>query len=127
MPKVVGLLKENISQLPKGASRSSIADLRVRISPKNNGIRIMKLKLSCGRSILFSEIPEKGPVRLKPVLQSVKDSHPQIYQSWCEGDGKLRESLPVFVNGEHIRYKEGMETKLHNGDEVYIVPLITGG
>ncbi len=87
----------------------------------------MKLKLSCGRNILISEIPEEGPVHLKPVLQSVEESHPQIYQSWCEGDGKLREALPVFVNGEHIRYKDGMETELHNGDEVYIIPLITGG
>ena len=87
----------------------------------------MKLKLSCGRNILLSEFPEKGPVRLEPVLQSVKESHPQIYQSWCESHGKLREALPVFVNGEHIRYKDGMQTELHNGDEVYIVPLITGG
>jgi molybdopterin converting factor small subunit len=87
----------------------------------------MKLKLSCGRNILFSGISEEGPVLLKPVLQSVKESHPKTYQSWCDGDGKLREALPVFVNGEHIRYKDGLETELHNGDEVYIVPLITGG
>ena len=87
----------------------------------------MHLKLSCGRKILLSEIPEKGPVRLKPVLQSVKESHPQIYQSWCESDGKLREALPVFVNGEHIRYKDGMETELCDGDEIYIIPLIAGG
>ena len=89
--------------------------------------QIMKLKLSCGRNILFSEIAEKGPIRLKPVLQSVKTSHPKIYQSWCDGDGKLRHSLPIFVNSEHIRYKDGMETELREGDEVYIVPLITGG
>ena len=87
----------------------------------------MKLKLSCGRNILFSEFAEKGPVRVKPVLQSVKESHPIIYQGWCGGDGQLRGSLPVFVNGEHIRYKDGMETELRTGDEVYIVPLITGG
>jgi molybdopterin converting factor small subunit len=35
--------------------------------------------------------------------------------------------LPVFVNGENIRYQNGMATELHDGDEVYIVPLITGG
>ena len=87
----------------------------------------MKLKLSYGRNILFSEIAEKGPVRLGLVLQSVKENHPKIYQSWCEDDGKLRDALPVFVNGEHIRYKDGMETDLQNGDEVYIIPLITGG
>ena len=87
----------------------------------------MKLKLSYGRNILFSEIAEKGPVRLAPVLQSVKESHPKIYQSWCEDEGKFRDALPVFVNGEHIRYKDGMETELRNGDEVYIIPLIAGG
>jgi len=87
----------------------------------------MKLKLSCGRTILFSEFTEEGPVRLETVLRSVKDSHPHIYTSWCDSDGQLRGSLPVFVNGEHIRYKDGMETELCDGDEVYIVPLIAGG
>ncbi len=87
----------------------------------------MKLKLSCGRTILFSEFLEEDPVRLETVLRSVKDSHPKIYTSWCDGDGQLRGSLPVFVNGEHIRYKDGMETEVCDGDEVYIVPLIAGG
>jgi molybdopterin converting factor small subunit len=87
----------------------------------------MRLKLSWGRNILFSKFAEKSPVRLEPVLRSVKESHPKIYPSWCDGDGQLRSSLPVFVNGEHIRYKDGMETELRDGDEVYIVPLIAGG
>ena len=91
------------------------------------GNRIMKLKLSWGRNILFSEFAKEGPVRLEPVLRSARQSHPQIYACWCDGDGQLRSSLPVFVNGEHIRYKNGMETELCDGDEVYIVPLIAGG
>lgn len=76
---------------------------------------------------MFSEYAEEGPIRLEPVLRSVKASHAKIYQSWCDGDGQLRSSLPVFVNGEHIRYKDGMKTELCDGDEVFIVPLITGG
>lgn len=87
----------------------------------------MKLKLSCGRTILFSEFAQKDPARLEMVLRSVKGSHPKIYASWCDGDGQLRGSLPVFINGEHIRYKDGMETEVCDGDEVYIVPLIAGG
>lgn len=87
----------------------------------------MKLTLACGNKILFSEFAIEGPVRIEPVLQSVKESHPKIYASWSDGDGRLRSSLPVFVNGEHIRYKEGMQTELCDGDEVYIVPLIVGG
>ena len=57
----------------------------------------------------------------------VKNSHPQIYQRLCDSDGRLRESLTVFINGEHIRYRDGWETLLAEGDEIYIVPLITGG
>jgi molybdopterin converting factor small subunit len=91
------------------------------------GNRIMKLKLSWGRNIIFSEFAGVGPVRLEPVLRSAGESHPKIYASWCDGDGQLRSSLPVFINGEHIRYKNGMETELCDGDEVYIVPLIAGG
>jgi molybdopterin converting factor small subunit len=91
------------------------------------GNKIMKLKLSYGRTNLFSEFAEAGPVRLEPVLRSAGESHPKIYAGWCDGDGQLRSSLPVFVNGEHIRYKNGMETELCDGDEVYIVPLIAGG
>ena len=87
----------------------------------------MKLKLSCGTRILFSEFPHEGPVDLEPVLQSVKETHPKIYLSWCDNGGQLRSSLPVFVNGEHIRYKDGMQTELRDGDEIYIVPLIAGG
>lgn len=87
----------------------------------------MKLRLSCGRTVFFSEFAEDGPVRVGPVLRSIKQEHPKTYASWCDGDGRLRRSLPVFVNGEHIRYKNGMETELRDGDEVYIVPLITGG
>ncbi len=76
---------------------------------------------------MFSEFAEEAPVRLGPVLNSVRTSHPKIYASWCDDNGRLRSSLPVFVNGEHIRYKNGMQTKLYEGDEVYIIPLIAGG
>jgi molybdopterin converting factor small subunit len=87
----------------------------------------MKLKLSCGTKILFSEFEHEAPVDLESVLQSVKESHPRIYASWCDSSGRLRNSLLAFVNDEHIRYKNGIQTELRDGDEVYIVPLITGG
>jgi len=87
----------------------------------------MRLKLSYGNQELFSDYPETGKVTVKQVLESVKSSHPDIYKRLCDGQGRLRDSLPVFVNGEHIRYREGIATELKEGDELYIVPFITGG
>jgi molybdopterin converting factor small subunit len=60
----------------------------------------MRLKLTYGREELLSQFSAEGRVNVKQLLQSVKDSHPHFYQRWCE---------------------------LKEGDEVYIIPLITGG
>jgi molybdopterin synthase sulfur carrier subunit len=87
----------------------------------------MQLKLSYGQQELFSQLSVAGPVNVRLAIMGVKTSHPQIYQRLCGSNGQLRESLAVFVNGEHIRYREGWETQLEEGDEIYIVPLITGG
>jgi molybdopterin converting factor small subunit len=87
----------------------------------------MQLKLSFGQKELFSEFSDIGQVSVRKALMSIKASHPQIYQRLCDSSGHLRESFAVFVNGEHIRYRKGWETVLQEGDEIYIVPLITGG
>jgi len=87
----------------------------------------MQLKLSYGRQELFSQLSGEGRVTAGQAVAGVKTSHPQIYQRLCDDNGQLRQSLAVFINGEHIRYRDGWETLLEEGDEIYIVPLITGG
>ena len=87
----------------------------------------MHLKLSYGRKVLLTQFPGSGKTSLRRVMRSARDSHPEIYRHWCDGEGNLRESLTVFVNGDHIRYRNGLDTVVEDGDEIYIVPLITGG
>jgi sulfur-carrier protein len=87
----------------------------------------MQLKLSYGQQELFSQLAVEGRVTVGQAIADVKTSHPQIYQRLCDDHGQLRKSLAVFINGEHIRYRDGVETVLEEGDEIYIVPLITGG
>lgn len=87
----------------------------------------MHLKLSYGQEVLLSQFPGTDKASVRQVLSSFKTSHPEIYQRWCDADGNLRETLTMFVNGDHIRYLNGLETVIEAGDEIYIVPLITGG
>ena len=87
----------------------------------------MQLKLSYGQEILLSQFPDTETVSVRQVMRTVKTSHPQVYDRWCDADGDIRETLTIFVNGDHIRYRKGLETMLEEGDEIYIVPLITGG
>jgi adenylyltransferase/sulfurtransferase len=87
----------------------------------------MRIKLVYGGRVLFSGDADREHVNVLAILQSVKKAHPDIYETWCNQDGKLRVSLPVFVNGEHIRYRGDMETELRDGDEVYVIPMLSGG
>ena len=87
----------------------------------------MHLKLLFGKEILLTQFSGTEQANVKLVMQSLKTSHSEIYDRWCDADGKLRESLTIFVNGDHIRYHNGLDTMIEEGDEIYIVPLITGG
>lgn len=87
----------------------------------------MRLKLTYGREGLWIEYPEGTPVDVARALDSVKEKRSGVYEAWCDAEGRLRTSLTVFVNGENIRYRKGLETELNDGDEVYVIPRIAGG
>ena len=87
----------------------------------------MQLKLSYGQEVLLTQFPDTEKANVRRVMNSLKSDHPEIYQRWCDAVGNLRETLTIFVNGDHIRYRNGLETVVEEGDEIYIVPLITGG
>ncbi|HET9126168.1 MAG TPA: ubiquitin-like small modifier protein 1 [Solirubrobacteraceae bacterium] len=42
-------------------------------------------------------------------------------------DGGLRRFVNVYVDGEDIRFLEGLDTAVSDGDEVTILPAVAGG
>ncbi|HTT94468.1 MAG TPA: ubiquitin-like small modifier protein 1 [Solirubrobacterales bacterium] len=42
-------------------------------------------------------------------------------------DGTLRRFVNVYVSGEDIRFQQGLETQIKEGDEVTILPAVAGG
>ncbi len=87
----------------------------------------MNIKLICGSDIVISSWPGETPRTIEQLLKTAKITHPQLVMGWHEEQGRLKEYLPVFINGEHIRFRQGLETELKDGDEVYVIPLIAGG
>ena len=59
-------------------------------------------------------------------LDAVFDQHDGLRQRITE-DGGLRRFVNVYVSGEDIRFREGLETELDDGDEVQILPAVAGG
>lgn len=42
-------------------------------------------------------------------------------------DGGLRRFVNVYIGGEDIRFLEGLDTPVTDGDEVTILPAVAGG
>ena len=42
-------------------------------------------------------------------------------------DGDLRRFVNVYVGGEDIRFLDGLDTPVEDGDEVTILPAVAGG
>ncbi len=61
------------------------------------------------------------------LLETVGRRHDGFRAKVLTEGGTLRPFLNVFVNGEDIRFGEGLETAVCDGDEVSIVPSVAGG
>jgi molybdopterin synthase sulfur carrier subunit len=59
-------------------------------------------------------------------LDAVFEQHSDLRERITE-DGGLRRFVNVYVSGEDIRFQDGLETELTDGDEVTILPAVAGG
>jgi molybdopterin converting factor small subunit len=61
------------------------------------------------------------------LLDSLESSFPGIKARLCDDQGELRRFVNFYVNSEDIRFLDGKNTALKDGDEVSIVPAVAGG
>ncbi len=61
------------------------------------------------------------------LLTALESRCPGIKERLCDESGQLRRFVNFYVNSEDIRFLQGAETPLKDGDEVSIVPAIAGG
>jgi MoaD family protein len=59
-------------------------------------------------------------------LDAVFDAHTELRERITE-DGTLRRFVNVYVSGEDIRFQQGLDTEINEGDEVTILPAVAGG
>ena len=70
---------------------------------------------------------ESSGSSISELLNSLETSFPGIKSRLCDEAGNPRRFLNLYVNSEDIRFLDGTETALKDGDEVSIVPAVAGG
>src|SRR5947208_13749248 len=61
------------------------------------------------------------------VIVELENRYPGIRGRLRDEDGVVRRFVNLYVNGEDVRVKNGLETALQSGDELSIVPAVAGG
>ncbi|MEE8337763.1 MAG: ubiquitin-like small modifier protein 1 [Dehalococcoidia bacterium] len=61
------------------------------------------------------------------LVESLEAAYPGMKERLCEESGELRRFVNIYVNGEDVRFLDGLATVLGEDDEVSIVPAVAGG
>ena len=73
------------------------------------------------------DVVDGAPGSLGDLVVELERQYPGMAERLVDDGGELRRFVNVFVNGEDIRFLEGMATAIGDGDEVSIVPAVAGG
>ena len=64
---------------------------------------------------------------LNGIIGSLDGKFPGIRERLCDEQGDIRNFVNIFVNGEDVRFLDGLGTATKTGDEISIVPAVAGG
>ena len=64
---------------------------------------------------------------LRELIHHVEGRHPGFAGQLLDADGSQRRFVNIYVNDEDVRYLQGLETPVEEGDVVSILPAVAGG
>ena len=61
------------------------------------------------------------------VIEALIGRFPSLRDQLLTGEGELNRFVNVYVNGQDVRYLDGLGTKVEARDEVRLLPAMAGG
>jgi molybdopterin synthase sulfur carrier subunit len=70
---------------------------------------------------------EAGGGTLADLLDTLAAQHPMLARRIRDEAGQLRRFVNVYVDGDDVRFEQGLATVLRDGTQVHVLPSIAGG
>ena len=64
---------------------------------------------------------------LSEIINDLESQYPGIKERLCDENEELRHFVNIYINGEDVRFLNGLQTNVSEGDEISIVPAVSGG
>ena len=61
------------------------------------------------------------------VIKSLDAAHPGFADRLLDDEGNLRKFVNVFVADDDVRFLDGLDTNVPDGETVAIIPAVAGG
>lgn len=73
-----------------------------------------------------SEVQVEGDT-VGAALKALDEAHPGFQDRLFEADGSLRRFVNVFLADDDVRYLDGVNTPVPDGETISIIPAVAGG
>ena len=70
---------------------------------------------------------EMNESTLSNMIDELETNYPGFRERLIDENGDLRYFVNIYVNGEDVRFLDGLDTQTNSGDEISIVPAVAGG
>jgi molybdopterin synthase sulfur carrier subunit len=64
---------------------------------------------------------------LGEVISALESAHPGFRDRLLDEDGSIRRFVNLFVADDDVRYLQGLDTPVPDGETVSIIPAVAGG
>jgi sulfur-carrier protein len=71
------------------------------------------------------EVPAAGKT-LRELIEDLEKNYPGLKDRLCDEKG-IRRFVNVYQNEEDVRFLDGLDTAVKDGDAISVVPAIAGG
>jgi molybdopterin synthase sulfur carrier subunit len=69
---------------------------------------------------------ETTGTQLGAVIDNLEIAYPGLKARLVE-DGALRRYINIYINDEDVRFLDGLESELNDGDRIDVLPAVAGG
>ncbi|MEC9290583.1 MAG: MoaD/ThiS family protein [SAR202 cluster bacterium] len=70
---------------------------------------------------------EVESANLNELVEKLNGEFPGFKDRLVDEEGELRYFVNIYLNGEDVRFMDGLNTSTNEGDEISIVPAVAGG
>jgi molybdopterin converting factor small subunit len=64
---------------------------------------------------------------VREALLDLGRRYPALGRTWLAADGGVNPALAVHLNGRDLALPSGLDTPVHVGDELALLPVVAGG